>query len=288
MSARVFRRGLSDGLFRDLLDGPCATVRGACLDAGLDARLRPDAISFYSHGRSIARIEGRRRRPAKLSVHRKYLAEDRIGDYVGGGNGEYRTFDVDAAFAKVYASRVHSLVERAGGHVGSEETVESRLLECNDGEAPVCCFDRQVQMPGTPRRLDLMGLISGPVAALVAIEVKRHPDGRIQDAPRQLHEYLEIFDPAREGLAADVACSYRRVCQQLRALGLAAPDPDLVVAGMSVKGLVIVSGYNPRSRLLPRAHELAARLERPIHLWQPDGDHHCIPEAERWERMGRR
>lgn len=175
MSARVFRRGLSDGLFRDLLDGPCATVRGACLDAGLDARLRPDAISFYSHGRSLARIEGRRRRPAKLSVHRKYLAEDRIGDYVGGGNGEYRTFDVDAAFAEVYASRVHSLVERARGHVRSEETVELRLLECNAGAAPVCCFDRQVQMPGTRRTLDLMGLISGPVAALVAIEVKRYP-----------------------------------------------------------------------------------------------------------------
>ena len=56
MSARVFRRGLSDGLFRDLLDGPCATVRRACLAARLDARLRPDAISFYSHGRSLALI----------------------------------------------------------------------------------------------------------------------------------------------------------------------------------------------------------------------------------------
>ncbi len=288
MSGLVFRRGLSGGLFRDLLDGPCATVRRACLAAELDARLRPDAISFYSHGRSLARIEGRRRRPAKLSVHRKYLADDRIGDYVGGQDREYRTFDVDAAFAEVYASQVHSLVERARGHVGSEETVELRLLECNDGPAPVCCFDRQVQMPGTRRTLDLMGLISGPVAALVAIEVKRYPDNRIQDVPRQLHEYLEIFDPAREGLAADVARSYRKVCRQLRDLGLAAPDPDLVTAGMPVKGLVIVSGYNPRSRLLPRAHELAAQLERPIHLWQPDGDDHRIPEAERWERMGGR
>ncbi len=288
MSARVFRRGLSDGLFRDLLDGPCATIRLACLAAGLDARLRPDAISFYFHGRSLARIEGRGWRPAKLLVHHKYLADDRIGDYVGGRHGQYRTFDVDAGFAEVYASRVHSLIERAGGHVGSEEILESRLLEYNNGRAPVCCFDRQVQMPGIRRKLDLMGLISGPVSALVAIEVKLYPDNRIKDVPRQLHEYLEIFDPAAEGLAVEVARSYRRVCRQLRDFGLTAPDPDLVTAGMPVKGLVIVSGYNPRSRLLSRAHELAARLERPVYLWQPDGDHHCIPEAERWERMGTR
>lgn len=109
----------------------------------LDARLRPDAISFYYHGRSLALIKGRRRGPAKLSVHHKYLADDRIGDYVGGRNGKYRTFDVDAAFAEVYASRVHSLlVERARGHLRSEETVESRLLECNNEAGPVCCFDR--------------------------------------------------------------------------------------------------------------------------------------------------
>ena len=106
--------------------------------------------------------------------------------------------------------------------------------------------------------------------------------------PRQLHEYLEIFDPAREGLAADVARSYRKVCEQLRARRLSAPDPDLVTAGMPVKGLVIVSGYDSRSRLLPRAHELAGQLERPIHLWQPDGDDHRIPEVESWERMGGR
>lgn len=286
MSARVFRRGLSDGLFRDLLDGPCATVLRACLAAGLDARLRRNAISLYYHGRSLALIEGRRWRPAKLSVHHKYLVDDRIGDYVGGRSREYCTFDVDSAFAEAYASRLHALVERATGYVGSEESVELRLLQANDRTAPVCCFDRQVQMPGTRRTLDLMGLLSGSVAALVAIEVKCCLDNRIQDAPRQLHEYLEIFDPARKGLAADVARSYRKVCEQLRALGLAAPDPDLVTAEMPVKGLVIISDYNPRSRLLPRAREVAGDLERPIHLWQPAGDDYRIPEAERWERMG--
>ena len=66
------------------------------------------------------------------------------------------------------------------------------------------------------------------------------------------------------------------------------PDPDLVTAGMPVKGLAIVSGYKPRSRLLPRAHKLAAQLERPIHLWRPAGDDYRIPEVEGWERMGGR
>lgn len=151
MSARVFRRSLSDRLLRDLLDGPCATVLGACLAAGLDARLRRDAISLYYHGRSLALIEGRSQRPARLSVHHKYLVDDRIGDYVGCGSREYCTFDVDSAFAEAYASGLHALVERAMDYVGSEESVELRLLQANDATAPVCCFDRQVQMPGTRR-----------------------------------------------------------------------------------------------------------------------------------------
>ena len=122
--------------------------------------------------------------------------------------------------------------------------------------------------------------------ALVAIEVNRYPDPRIQDVPQQLHKYLEILDPTQEGLRADVALSYRTVCEQLRTLGLPAPDPTQITAGMSVKCLVIVSDYNPRSHLLPRAHERAAKLERPIHLWQPVDGEFLIPVPERWDRMG--
>ena len=284
--SREFKRHLSCSLLEDLIDGPCGTVLRACREARLDVRLRDNYLNLYCRGRSLARISGRRRHPAKLEIHHKYLVADRIGDRVGRRNADYCVFDIDAAFAEVYAERLNALIERSLLYAGPEEDVELKLLERNDDTAAVCLFDRQVQMPGTRRTLDLMGLLAGPVPALVAIEVKCFPDSRIQRVPQQLHEYLEIFDPMREGLRADVAQSYQKVCEQLRILGLSAPSPAHVTAGMPVKGLAIVSDYNPRSRLLPRAHALAAQFERPLHLWQPAEGEFLIPALEQWTRMG--
>ena len=282
----IFQRGLSDALLKDLLDGSCSTVIRACRNAGLDVRLRHNYLNLYFRGRSLARIVGRRRHPARLEIHHKYVVADRIGDRAGRRSGNYCAFDVDAHFADVYTAHLDALIKRARTYVGPEEDVELQLLERNDSTAAVCCFDRQIQVPGTRRKLDLMGFLAGRAPALVAIEVKRYPDSRIQRVPQQLYEYLEILDPEQEGLRDDVARSYRTVCQQLRTLGLSAPDPTQITAGMPVKGLVIVSDYNPRSRLLPRAHELAAKLQRPLHLWQPVEGEFFIPALERWVRMG--
>ena len=281
-----FQRGLSDTLLRDLLHGPSGTVLRACRDAELDVRLRDNYLNLYFRGRSLAKIGGRRRGPATLKIHHKYVVANRIGDRIGRRSKNYCEFDVDVAFAEVYAAHLDTMITRARQYAGSEEDMELRLLERNDSTATVCCFDRQVQVPGTRRTLDLVGLLAGRVPTLVAVEVKRYPDPRIQEVPQQLHEYLEILDPTHEGLRADVARSYRTVCEQLRKLGLPAPDPKRITVGMPVKGLVIVSDYNPCSRLIPRAHECAANLERPMHLWQPADAEFLIPGPDRWVRMG--
>ena len=178
-------------------------------------------------------------------------------------------FDVNPGFADAYTAELPALMLKAGEDVGHEENVEARLLQRNDGTADVCCFDGQVQVPGTRRTVDIVGSTSKNAPALVAIEVKRYPDNRIQHVPGQLHEYLEILDPDRKGLRGDVAESYRTVCSQLRRLERAALDPGRITAGIPVRGFVIVSGYNPRSKLLRRAHRQAAKLERPIYLWVP-------------------
>ena len=282
----VFRRGLSDAIHQDLLGGPCSTILRACLDAGLYVCLRDNYLNAYYRGRSLAKIAGRSRQPPELKINHKYLIADRIGDYTGRRSGDYRAFDVDTAFAEFYAVHLGSMIMRAREYVRPEDAVESTLLERNDNTAVVSCFDRQIQVPGIRKRLDVMGFLAGDTTAIVAIEVKRYPDRRIQFAPRQLHRYLEVFDPTQEGLREDVARSYRTVCEQLRTLGLSAPDPTQITAGMPVLGLVIVSDYNRRSRLLPRAHELAAKLVRPIHLWQPAEGEFVIPVPEQWIRMG--
>ena len=284
---RPFRRGLSDKLLDDLLAGPCAIVLRACVDAGLDVRLRADAVNLYFQGRSMARIVGRSRVRHKLEIHPKYVARARIGEFTGRRSGSYLVFDVGAGFAAAYAAALPGLIRRAREHAGHEESVELGLLQRNGATAEVCCFDRQIQVPGTRRTLDIVGVTSDGAPALVAIEVKRYYDSRIQSVPRQLHEYLEILDPGRAGLREDIARSYRTVCSQLRRLGRPAPDPERITAGMPVRGLVVVSGYNTDSQLLPRARRLAATLERPIYLWQPDRGEFAIPPPSRWERMGR-
>ena len=284
---RPFRRGLSDKLLGDLEAGSCATVFRACVDAGLDVRLRADAVNLYFEGRSMALIVGRSRVPHQLEIHHKYVAGTRIGEFAGRPSGSYLAFDIDDGFAAAYVAALPALIRRAREHVGHEENVELGLLRHNGGAAEVCCFDRQIQVPGTRRTLDIVGVTSTGTPVLVAVEVKRYYDSRIQSAPKQLHEYLEILDLGRAGLREDIAASYRTVCGQLRRLGLPGPDPQRITAGMPVTGLVIVSGYNPRSKLLPRARELAATLERPIHLWQPDPGEFAIPPPSRWERMGR-
>ena len=281
-----FRRGLSDDLLDDLMDGPCATVFRACVKAGLDVRLRANAVNLYFGGRSMARIVGRNRLPHRLEIHAKYVVEDRIGEFAGRRSGSYLVFDVTAGFADAYAAELPGLMLKAGEHVGHEENVEVRLLQRNHGAADVCCFDRQVQVPETGRTVDIVGLTSKNAPTLVAIEVKRYPDNRIQHVPGQLHEYLEILDPDRKGLRDDVAQSYRTVCSQLRRLERAAPDPGRITAGIPVRGLVIVSGYNPRSKLLPRAHRQAAKLKRPIYLWELGSGEFAVPPPARWRRMG--
>ena len=283
---RAFRRGLSEKLLRDLRDGPCATVFRACVDAGLDVRLRANALNLYFQGRSMARIVGRSRVAHKLEIHHKYVVGDRIGEFAGRRSGSYLVFDIDAGFAATYAVGLAALIGHARGHAGDEENVELRLLQRNGGEAEVCCFDRQIQVPGTRRTLDIVGVTADGAPVLVAVEVKRYYDSRIQSVPEQLHEYLEILDPGQAGLREDIAASYRTVCGQLQRLGRPAPDRQRITAGMPVIGLAIVSGYNPRSKLLSRAHRLAATLDRPIHLWQPGSGEFAIPPPSRWARMG--
>lgn len=284
MSTKPFNRGLSQQLLDDLREGPSSIILAACIERGLDVRLRDNYVNVYFRGRSVACLRGRRGRPVLLEVHNKYLDGGVIGPRRGRSGEYYCAFDVDAGLAEAYAGNIDGLVDRARAFVGAEEGVEESLLRANGGTSAVFCFDRQVQVPGIRRRLDLMGLRTDG-SAMVAIEVKRYPDPRIQDVPSQLHGYLETFDPDDNGLRADVADSYRTVCRQLRELGLPAPDPAMVAEGMPVEGLVVLADNNARSQLLPRAHAQAQGLDRPIWLWEPR-EAFAIPAKAEWVQMG--
>ena len=106
----MFNRGLSEGLLEEFEDGPCAVILRARVGAGLDVRLRNEAVNLYFRGRSMARILGRRRRPTKLEIHRKYLATDRIGKVAGRPSGGYLAFDVNPALAEDYVADLDDMI----------------------------------------------------------------------------------------------------------------------------------------------------------------------------------
>ena len=115
---------------------------------------------------------------------------------------------------------------------------------------------------------------------LVAVELKRDLDNRIQEVASQTHAYLEMLDPSGAGLREDVARSYKLVCGQLKDLGLKAPSPDLIEVGMPVVGVVALANYNPKSKLLDRALADARSLERKVHFCRiEDGDLILPPPA---------
>ena len=132
VSGRVtnpFRRGLSDDLLDALLDGPCATVLRACVNAGLDVRLRANAVNLYFRGRSMARIVGGSRVSHRLEIHLKYVVKDRIGEFAGRLRGSYLVFEVNAGFADAYAAELPAVngggimhhAERSGGPVAAAQ-----------------------------------------------------------------------------------------------------------------------------------------------------------------------
>ena len=160
---------------------------------------------------------------------------------------------------------------------------EPRCVEANLEGTPLLVIDRQI-VNGRPLiKLDILAVAPGTGdATLVAVELKRDLDNRIQDVPKQALKYVEMLDPDGLGLRADIAASYGDVCRQLRMLGFNACDPALVQPGMRVVGLVALADYNERSRLLGRARENASRLDRPIRFCRLDGDQLTLPPESEW------
>lgn len=156
-------------------------------------------------------------------------------------------------------------------------------MQANLEGTPLVVIDRQI-VNGRPRvKLDMLALtVDRGEPTLVAVELKRGLDNRIQQVAEQALKYVKMLDPTGAGLRADVARSYRDVCEQLRALGFKSCDPALIRAWMRVVGLVALADYNPRSRLLGRALKAARRLDRPIAFCQLTGDRLTLPPSSQW------
>jgi hypothetical protein len=281
-SSTPFARGLSSELLAWLMSPEGRALIGAFAEHGLDVRLRGDYFNAYWANCSIAKVSWlpRRNRPL-LRIHRKYLVD--APPLTAKGRGDYVGFDLSTTDGVAYRSSLPAILGAAEKHIGEEGRWEQRTIDSNLVGTPLLVIDRQV-VNGKPRvELDMLAVATAAdKPMLVAVELKRDLDNRIQHVAEQALKYVKMLDPDGTGLRADIATSYRTVCQQLRDLGLKACAPDLIQLRMPVVGLVALANYNSKSQLLDRALEAARRLDRPIRFCHLDGNHPRLPAPSEW------
>jgi hypothetical protein len=282
---RRLDRGLSADFMRELEGGPGARIIEEWKAAELDVRIRPRYLTAYDSGRMVGRLTHGPRVGVRLEVHRKYLASTSAESAATGpARGAYPWLEIDRRGAEIYVAALEAIRANAARHKKKEESWEAALLRAN-ARPPTWLIDRQVQVPGTERQVDLVGLSVDPEPAFVVIEIKRGKDNRLQDVAGQLREYMEIIAPDGT-LADDVAASYRLVTAQLARLGFAGPDPVLFHSGMTAVGLLVVCRPNPRSRLLGRARAQARADDLDLALLRFDDKRDVrIGGRGDWERL---
>lgn len=241
-----------------------------------DLRIRDEALNFYSAGSSILKVT-----PSRLELHAKY-AKGTAFD-AGRENG-YVTLPFTSDGVAAFLRELEKVLLNVNKHRQPEAECEELLVQANATGTPLMIVDRQVRMPRDPEgsRLDVVAVTSGPVAMLVALELKQGLDARIQEVPHQLDRYLRMLDPEGKGLRNDVARAYRVALQQLKSLGRPAPDPKLIKPGMPVRGLLVLANYNLKSELLNRARKEGRSLPRALFLLVPSRCDEPLLGPERW------
>lgn len=284
MSA-LFNRVLRPEALADLQTGLTAPVLAACRAAGLDLRIREHRLTAYHVGRAVVTVRWPPAGPT-LEVHHKYVQAEDLPGSTRPQSGDYVTVPLTQGLADRFPTVLARWMANADRYVHHEERCEEQLLRDNAGGGPFVALDRQVGIPGTRSYVDVVGVLDGPQPSLVLVELKRDLDNRIQEVPAQVDRYVGFFSPGGKGLREDVARPLRQMAEQLEVLGVPVPKPASIEAGMPVLGLVVLVRYNPRSKLLGRAHELADRLTHPIWLWIAEKeDVLAVPPHDCWTRM---
>lgn len=284
MASKRFDRGLTDGFVEELGRGRFAALVRLVGEGRLDLQIRRGSINLYFEGQSVLRLDERTRAGGfRAVVHRKYLegvslpgATKRDRDYV--------RLDVGDGFVDAYLRQLPAIIENTRAYVKPEGQVEDRIVSASrDERSNVIILDRQVQVPGIKRRMDMLGIDPARRRVLL-VELKQGLDNRIQHLMQQIGGYHEALT-AGGALRPDVASSYRRVIEQKQSLALL-PRSIALAAETRVECLLILSGYNPRSELLDRLREGSRGASIPVWLVQMPAGAGAIPVAGEWERLG--
>lgn len=263
MQTPQFRRFLSRPLLEAACNGALREVLAA-IPESCDVRIRDNEIHVYARGNRIA-MRLSRKGPI-LELHVKYVGGTALRECANlRPGGSLARYLVDHHFSQLWEASVVGVLRAAeNARRGPEGAVEAAVVTANRDNPNFEIIDRQVQLPGIRRRVDVLGIAPGRDGdVLVALEIKNRLDNRIQVVGQQVSEYVRILTRRTGGVADDIASSYATALPQLKALGRSAPNAGRIRDGMPVIGAILLAHYNHRSRLLDRAKR--TKTEFPVH-----------------------
>jgi hypothetical protein len=251
-SETAFARGLSSAFLAWLKNDTGRKLLDTFVEHDLDVRIRGDYLNAYKAECSVAKLSWQARKELPLlSIHRAYLINAPLLNV--RDNADYANFDVLPEHVDVYRTSLPGILNAVLPHIGEEGRWEQRCVDANLEGTPFVVIDRQIVNRRPPVKLDMLAVATmSEVPTLVAVELKRDLDNRIQDVASQALKYVTML------------------------------DPTLIQPGMPVVGLVALANYNPKSQLLERALNSARSLERLIRFCHLANDRPTIPPMSRW------
>ena len=283
-----FRRGLSGEFLRDLKDGRLGDLLACARQRELDVQIREDYVNFYHQGCSVLKLTRHSRLSTyRAEIHVKYVAGLNLPDRQNCG-GNYAVFSVADAFIEAYVHGIADILANAGHYVSPESTVEKSLIRASfDASSPVVFIDRQVQVHGTRKRIDMVGVtqpLQGEPRFILA-ELKEGLDASIQRVIGQITGYYHVLVNEDGTLKDCVHHAYQEVVSQKIQLGLLPSCVAFPEAKACVECVVILCNYPQRSRLLDRLRQEAEHSTIRTRLVLLDEDCFALPPQDQWERL---
>lgn len=278
-----FARGLADEFVSELSVGCLEQLMRSAASRQLDIQIREHNIDIYARGRCVMNLAHIRRRGVyEAKIHSKYLNGVQWPVSLDIGSDSYCRFAFDAVSLGAYIGSIDQIIGNAIALAEPEATVEEKLIQAScRPESPLIFFDRQVQLHGVQKRMDMIGLALHPEPKIILTELKQGLDNRIQKLMEQISSYYDLIAPDGH-LREDVFGSYTSVIEQKQKLGLMPPEISMPKDRPVVECLIVLYDYNERSELLSRLVEAAKQHTLPVRLVSLPKEQFAIPPMLDW------
>jgi hypothetical protein len=278
-----FARGLADEFVSELGAGCLEQLIRSAVSRQLDVQIREHNIDIYACGRCVINLAHSRQRGIyKAKIHSKYLNGVHWPVSLDIGSDNYCRFAFDAASMGSYITSIDQIIRNAIALAEPEATIEEKLIQASHRpESPLIFFDRQVQLHGVQKRMDMIGLALHPEPKIILTELKQGLDNRIQKLMDQISSYYDLIAPDGH-LREDVFVSYTNVIEQKKKLGLMPPEINMPKDRPAVECLIVLYDYNERSELLGRLVDAAKQHTLPVRLVSLPEEQFAIPPMLDW------